>query len=1365
MRRFVYILVFTLIGLWSYGQKISSLKAADFKDQKINDQWIYVRYKTGAPSDFSKFKGAKRLGDSKESTAFNILKVRVPAGKNPIDYCNELRNNSNELLYADPILTYTPLSTPSDALLSNQFYLDNIRAYDAWDVTTGDDDITIGIIDTGIDLDHEDITTNLWVNTDDPVDGIDNDGNGYVDDYWGYDFADVDTDPSIQNGNHGMIVAGIAGASTNNGMGIAGVGYNTKVAALKGFRSSNGQSGGLYEAIIYAAENGFDVVNLSWGRMGSPLQSEQDIINYAVLDHNMVVVAAGGNEGGKSTQENKWYPASYDHVLAVGASDAADNKSSGSTFNHAIDLLAPGVSMYSTVNGNSYSNGGPGTSFASPQVAATAALVKDQFPELSAVQIMERIRVTADDVYDVGSNSTYEGKLGKGRLNVLRAVSESNVKSLRAENPTLTSSFGEYVFFGDTVHVSATITNHLAAINSSLITISSPDNDFLASNGSFEPGFLSSLETKEISFSVVLDEDIEPGTDIGIRLDFSASGYNDFQYLDFTTSPDYVDFGNNNLSLTISGDGDLGFDEYNPYLGSGFKYFSDTLMTYSGLVLTTGAFDVSDNIVSSYSGQTRDQDFVVQQFYKLYHHPGADHFGYSEFTDLNKSLLIEQSNIAWENEDYLIIRYRIVNTSASPITNLSVGIFNDWDLDDASANYAEYDISNNYMFARNNSSDLFAGVQVSGGDSYEYSAMDMDALNGNAIDIDDIFNDAGKYNFLVTQNLATAGSTGAGNDVATINGITINQLDPYAEEFVNVVYGVADSQANLELVFTDAFTKLNAFQLKPRVLETFSVCAGSSLTINPEDGDMYEFYEDPLAQDHITTSNSFTPAIITKDTAFYVKNIDNNYPTDIFEIKVKLFNEIADFTMSTDTLYLDNPTTNVVQFTDQSLDAISWNWDFDQGTSSNIQNPALSFASTGTYTISLEVENALGCIDTFSKDLVVANRPSAPVISDITICPGEEVVLNDPSAEKLHVYILENSSEPFLSGFNVTLPSIIQDSTVYISGVYGSFESAKVPVNIDVLEVEGSILNLPDTTTEDHRILLVADGVESGSTVVWTVDGIASGTSSQISIPASSGHQDISLEITSLDGCTIILNKNILVSTSPFASQQDLVSCFGGKVRIQPENGTYFGFYEDPDLNTLIKKGTELVTNEHSQIYVVNLDDGLPGMPIEVNIVDESLEFAIDYSVTKIGSKNQVDLAISTNNEISTQLWYINGELAETSPSATFFLDNEIYDIVLEIVGTSGCQSSDTLTLDFTPPLSVEDNPTLSIYPNPTNGIIQLISSEPVEELQLFSLDGKKIANIKAPKKQLDLSRFQTGLYLLKLRVNKVIHERYLIIQ
>ncbi len=1362
MKRFLYIFLTFVIGTSAFGQSAEVLRAKDFIDIPLDDQWIYVRYEKNAVDQVHQ-SAQKLVISSGQSTRADILKIKIPKGKDPISYCNELRRTSPGLIYADPIVQYIPLSTPTDALITNQYYLDKIRAYDAWDITKGDDDITIAIIDSGIDLDHEDIITNLWVNSDDPVDGIDNDNNGYIDDYHGYDFADVDTDPSIQNGNHGMIVAGIAGASTNNGIGIAGVGYNTKVAALKGFKSSNGQSGGLYEAIIYAAENGFDVANLSWGRMGNPLQSEQDIINYAALDLDMILVAAAGNEGGKTTEENKWYPASYDNVLSVGATDASDNKSSGSSFNHSVDLVAPGVSMYSTVNGNGYSNGGPGTSFASPQVAAAAALVKDQYPGLSAIQIMERIRATSDDIYDIGSNSTYDGKLGKGRLNVLRAVSESSVKSLRAENPMLTSTFGQNVFYGDTVYVSATLTNHLSPINSPMVTISSPDNNFSISNGSFQTGYMNTQDTQQISFEIILDEDIEPASDIEIRLDYSATGYNDFQFLEVITSPNYADFGNDKISMTISGDGDLAFDKYNPFEGSGFIYQTDTLIKYAGILLATNSTAVSDNIIANYSSEARNQDFAVQKNYKLYHHPAADHFGYSEFIDINRSLLIEQSNITWVDKDYIIIRYRIVNTSASAINNLTFGVFADWDLDEETTNYAEYDISDNYIFTRNNNSNLFAGIKVTGGDSFEYCALDMASLNGNSPDIDNIFSDTDKYNFLVNQSYTTAGGAGAGNDVATISGVTINQLNAYSDEFINVVYAISDSQAALELVLDEAQNQLGTFILKPRVLETFSVCAGTSLTLDPSQGNNYEFYEDALAQDFIATASSINIGTITKDTSFYVKNVDNSYASDLFEIRVKVFNDIADFEMSTDTLYLDNPTTNVVQFTDMSLDATSWSWDFDQGTTSSIQNPALPFSTPGTYAITLQASNDLGCTDEITKNLIVANRPSAPNLPNHIICPGEDVLITEPGAEKIHVYAFENSQKPSISGSNITLNSIAMDTTVFVSGVYGAFESAKVPVEIDVLEVVGQIIHFPDTLSEDHQIAFYAEGVDSESTIEWTVDGQLAGTSAKITVPATESTIEVSLEIVSPDNCVKTLNKEVLISTSPFAAQEDLNSCFGEEVDIRPENGSYFGFYEDPELSILIKKGKHLRTNEYAQVYVVNLDDGLPGMPIEVNITDQSLTFNIDHTVSEVGTKHKVQLAIDTNDDLNSHEWYINGTLSETSTSPIFFLDNELYEIVLKVSGASGCEKSDTLLLDFTPPLALEDPSQFSIYPNPTDGLINITSIDAIDKLSIYSIDGKNLLTIESPVKKLDLNELGAGLFIVKARIGKQIFEQYLL--
>ncbi|MEO9869119.1 S8 family serine peptidase [Ekhidna sp.] len=1365
MKKVFLILTLLVTAQLASAQSRPLLSRADFNDHKLDHEWVYIKFKEAKNQKENLLGRMIPLSDNQvDQPLSGVVKLAVPNGLDPVAYCNMLRQ-MDDFLYADPIVEYQLLSTPTDPLISNQYYLDNIRAFDAWGITTGDDDIIIGIIDSGLDLDHEDMVNNLWINEDDPIDGIDNDNNGFIDDYQGYDFADEDTDPNIQNGNHGMIVGGIAGASTNNGQGIAGVGYNTKVAALKGFRTANGTSNGLYDAITYAGENGFDVVNLSWGRMGSPLQSEQDIIDQAVLVHNMVVVAAAGNEGTRPTRENKWYPASYNNVLSVGASDAEDNKSLGSTYNYSVDILAPGVSMYSTVKNDGYANGGPGTSYSSPQVAATAALVKDQFPNLTALQIMERVRATADDVYDVGDNLSFEGKLGKGRLNVLRAVSESNVKSIRAENANLISKYGA-VFFGDTVSVTAILTNYLAAISNPTITISSPDNNFSISQGTFQPGYLGTMDTKEVNFEIVLDDNIAPESTIGIRLDFNGTNYNDFQYLDVTTSPDYADFGNENLSMTIAGDGDLGFATYGPnFEGSGLKYGLDTLMSYTGLMLTTSSVAVSDNIIANYSSQTRGQDFSPRKNYKLYDHPGADYFGYSEFTDTGNPLIIEQSNITWNNKDFLIIRYRIINNSSSVINNLSLGIFADWDLDEKTANFASYDEIDNYSFTRNSSSNLFAGIQVLGGDNPEYSSLDMGTASGNSQDINNVFNDASKYDFLVNQNLLEAGSLGTGNDVATINGTTITELNAYEETYINVIYAIADSQANLENIFSDASDNLNDFLLKPRVLETFYTCDGTSITLDPSAGTNYEFYEDPLAQDLITSGSNFNPGVITKDTAFYVKNIDNLYKSDVFEIRLNLLNEIADFSMSTDTLYLDDFSSNVVSFSDQSQDAISWNWTFDEGTSSIIQNPDIFFSEIGTYSITLNIENALGCTDSFTKELVVANRPTPPTFESISICPGEDVIIDVSDAEKIHLFAFEDQLDPSISGTAIQVDAIKFDTTIYVSGVYGSFESEKVPFEIDVKEVAGQLSFAPDTTSVNHQIILSAIGFKMGSTIEWFIDDTPSGSTENIQMVAFTGEVNVRLRITSNDDCIKEIQQTISMSTSPFASQSNLVSCGEEVVTIAPENGTYFGFYNDPELTSLIKKGKQLITNEHSKVYIVSLDDGLPGKLIEVNIDNESPEVEISPVTTQVGEKYKVQLFANSNNEIDSWRWFINGEQSETLQNPTFFFNNEIYEVVLKVTTREGCEASDTLQLDFSPPLGAVLAETSYLYPNPSKGSVFFYGTSKIEELTVYSIDGKKVFTQKTPKGELDFSMLKKGLYIVKLNIGGQFIEQELLMK
>ena len=1341
--------------LWMNGQQKSLLKRKDFQQSALDQSWIIAKYKkTTSPSAYKV--GYVPLGKEQPTPSIldGIVKIPLRPGADPIDECNKLLKDTN-VLYAEPIvndpLLNAPVYVPDDPLTNSQYYLSNIKAYDAWEVTKGDDDIAIGIIDSGIDLDHDDLMSDVWVNVNDPIDGIDNDKNGYVDDYFGYDFADDDNDPEADQNTHGVRVGGIAGAVTDNGIGIAGIGFNTKIAALKAFQTSTGFSSGLFDAILYAANNGIELLNLSWGSVRQPLQSEQDIIDYAVLEKEVVIVAAAGNDGNKPTGENNVYPASYDHVLSVGGTNADDSKWSGSSYYYAVDLVAPASAVLSTIGNNSYnSTGGYGTSFAAPMVAAAAALVEDRFPDLTGKQLMERVRATADDIYSVVGNEAFDGKMGKGRLNILRAVSESNVKSLRAENTSLASSHGSSVFFGDTVNISATLTNYLSNLDDPSIYISSPNDDFTVAQGSFFPGFMSTLDTKEINFEIVISETVLPETLIGIRLDYADASYTDFQFLEVTTSPDHIDFGNQNVNMTITGDGDLGLVTYGlEEEGSGFVYQGDVLMKYTGIMLATDATSVADNIISSYTDFSRGTDFTNRKNYKIYHHPGADYFGYSEFTDALHHLMIAQSNIAWENEDFLMVRYRIVNNNPDAVINLSFGVFADWNLGTPTENYSEYDVTGDYLLARTNSSTLFAATKIISDGMALYSALDMDNQNGNSQDVFDTFSDAHKYDFLINHTHETAGISGNGNNVAGIHGVTIDQISPYDAAYVTVIYGVADSKSNLEKVLSSAEMRLETFLQRPRVLETFYTCAGIGATLDPKEGINYEFYKDPIGMELITTGTEFRPGTITKDTSFFVRNIDENYPSDFFEIRLVLLNDIADFELSTDTLYLDHSTINPVQFNSLNPEAVTWNWDFGEGSMSSNENPSFSYSEAGTYAVTLTIENEQGCVDSITKNLMVVNRPDDPVLGNFMICPGENIILSLPSASKLNVFAVSSQQTPSVSGNNLEVGPFSQDTSIYVSAVIDGLETVKVPVNIDIHDLMVGLHIVPDTLSVSHQLLLTSV-LDPTATFEWFVNEISQGFNSEISVTADVGDLNVRLDIQTAQGCNLSIEEVFSVSTSPTATANDITACQGSEVMLIPENGTYFGFYKDPELTTLISKGTRLLVHEDARIYVVNLDDGLPGMPIEVTITFESFEAVISYELSRIGNKNKVVLSASGNMSIANYRWFINKEWIDTSENPTFFFDDDIVEVVLEATNDSGCLSRDAVPFDFTPPLSIDEDSGISIYPNPSNDYITIDILEEAKFVRIKNASGREM-NVQANGCIINISGFSPGLYIIEI--------------
>ena len=348
---------------------------------------------------------------------------------------------------------------PNDPMFVNQWHYNNtgqtggtvgsdINLLNAWSIQKGSNNVTVAVIDQGIDITHNDLKGAMWVNQAEKngIAGVDDDHNGYVDDIYGYCFGD--NTGSIPAGEHGSHVGGTIGAVTNNGIGVSGIaggsgsGDGVRLMSCAVF-GSYGQDG-FGEAFVYAADMGAVIAQNSWGYTVSGYyeQSVLDGIDYFIANAgmdasiNQVGPMAGGLvifAAGNSYSDGEYYPAYYDHVIAVAALDHNSQKTYYSNYGSWVDISAPGGNtseaenqgVLSTTPGNTYSYF-MGTSMACPHVSGVAALIVSQFkgPGLTPQFVWDRIVGGADNIDDV--NPSYAGLLGSGRLNALNALLPSD---------------------------------------------------------------------------------------------------------------------------------------------------------------------------------------------------------------------------------------------------------------------------------------------------------------------------------------------------------------------------------------------------------------------------------------------------------------------------------------------------------------------------------------------------------------------------------------------------------------------------------------------------------------------------------------------------------------------------------------------------------------------------------------------------------------------------------------------------------------------------------------------------------------------------------------------------------------------------
>ncbi len=323
------------------------------------------------------------------SALFNIYKLQFDTVWDVKQIVKKLKEDKN-VDFAEPNYIATMSVTPNDPFYSQQTGLTAINAPQAWDIETGDSSVIIGIIDTGVEWDHPDLSDKIWENSNEiPDNGIDDDGNGYIDDVRGWNFIDDNDDPYDDNG-HGTHVSGIAAASTDNGIGIAGVSWGSKIMIIKALSfMGSGSYGDLAQAVEYASNNGAKVINMSLGGYANSYTLLTALEN---AYSTSIIVASAGNDGlpVEKTQfspQAPCFPAAYSFVLGVQVpglnfSNYDPNGPTTTTNGFNYELGAPGVQIYSTWLAHSYGRL-TGTSMAAPFVSGAVALLCSHFPDWS----------------------------------------------------------------------------------------------------------------------------------------------------------------------------------------------------------------------------------------------------------------------------------------------------------------------------------------------------------------------------------------------------------------------------------------------------------------------------------------------------------------------------------------------------------------------------------------------------------------------------------------------------------------------------------------------------------------------------------------------------------------------------------------------------------------------------------------------------------------------------------------------------------------------------------------------------------------------------------------------------------------------
>ncbi len=892
-------------------------------------------------------------------------------------------------LNKDPAVEYAEVNwvqhitaAPNDARYAELYGMHNtgqtggtadadIDAEEAWDNTVGDSTVVIGVVDTGVNYLHEDLAANMWRNPNEiPDNGIDDDGNGYVDDVHGINAINGSGDP-LDDHAHGSHCAGTIGAVGNNGVGVAGVNWETSIMGLKFLSASgSGSTADAIEAIDYAvaqAQAGINirVLSNSWGGGGFS-QALEDSIS-AANGAGILFVAAAGNSS-SNNDSSPHYPSSYEvaNVVAVAATDHNDNLASFSSFGAtSVDLGAPGVDTLSTVLGQGY-DFFSGTSMATPHVAGAAALVLSSNQTLLVDELKDILMTTGDPIPAL-DGITLTGT----RLNAANAVdaagpptprfnmSASPVSQVIVQEDSTSYTIDTTSIAGFTGDVTLSVTSEPAYAGGTMTFSANP----IATPGSSTLNVTSSQDTEPGVYSLTItgtnaDGSITKERSVSLRVRPFGTEVFDFPSTDTPISiPDNDSTG---ITSTINVAQPITIDEVEVDVNITHTFIGDLIIT-----LTSPAGTVAT----------------------LHDRSGGGTDNLNETFSLPTEFLGEQSAGDWV-------------LAVSDNAGIDVGTLDSWTLRiigvPGTATFGISAAPDSQEVTQGDTASYDVTVDSFGGfsDSVTLSATADPAMEGTITFDTNPVAAPGTSVMHVETSLATAAGfydiTVIGDDGNEQKTATVSiRVRPFGS--TTIVYPSPDTPIDIPDADPEGITSvinvpdeliIDEVSVTVDITHTFigdlivelTSPAGTTVTLHNRTGgsqdDLNETY-DPTEFLGENSAGDWT--LFVSDNAGLDTGTLNEW---ILSITGAPLNSppVADFTYSGNGLSFD--------FTDASTDLengiVSWAWDFGDGSSSADQHPSHSYAAAGDYTVCLTVTDDGGLSDTACQD-VTASR-DAPLL-------------------------------------------------------------------------------------------------------------------------------------------------------------------------------------------------------------------------------------------------------------------------------------------------------------------------------------------------------------------------------------------------